>query len=423
MKRTEWLQETRKMRFEEAYGKWTKGRLSQEEAAQILGISSRTFRRYMGRYEEDGLEGLLDRRLTQASCRRAPIDEVLTVVDQYKSRYLGWNVKHFYSWYQRDGGSRSYTWVKNTLQSKGLVTRAPKKGTHRKRRERAPLPGMMLHQDGSNHEWVLGKKWDLIVTMDDATSEHYSMFFVPEEGTASSFQGVREVILKHGLFCSLYTDRGSHYWYTPEVGGKVSKTQLTQFGRAMNHLGIEMIPAYSPEARGRSERAFRTHQDRLPKELAADGITEMDDANRYLDEVYRQEFNREFMQPATEEGSAFVSSAGANLNDILCEKYERTVTSDNCVNFEGYSLQIPTDKYRCNYVKLRVHVHRYTDGSLAVFHGPRKLADYIDQERAEMHTKNMQRKSTACVSTMAVGGYPQPPPRPAQAGLQGDGYG
>ena len=418
MRRTELLQEIRKMRFEEAYGVWTEGRLSQEEAALILGVTSRTFRRYINRYEEQGEEGLLDRRLTQASFRRAPVDEVTAMTEKYMSRHRGWNVKHFYNWYQRDGGRRSYTWVKNTLQSRGLVPKAAKKGAHRKRRERAPLPGMMLHQDGSNHEWVPGKKWDIIVTMDDATSEHYSMFFVPEEGTASSFQGVREVILQHGLFCSLYTDRGSHYWYTPEVGGRVSKTQLTQFGRAMSHLGIEMIPAYSPEARGRSERAFRTHQDRLPKELAAHGITEMDDANRYLDQVYRQEFNREFMQPAPEEGSAFVPWTGEHLDDILCEKYERTVTSDNCVNFEGYALQIPADKYRCNYVKVKVHVHRYMDGSLAVFHGPKKLADYVDQEIGEMQKVEVPRQSNFRIPIMKVGSYPQPSPRLAQVRLR-----
>ncbi len=408
MRRTEMLQEIRKMRFEETYSVWTEGSVSQEEAARILGISSRTFRRYVNRYEEDGVEGLLDRRLTQASFRRAPVDEVVAVAGLYACRHRGWNVKHFYSWYCRDGGRRSYTWVKNTLQSKGLVAKGVKKGSHRKRRERAPLPGMMLHQDGSNHEWVLGKKWDLIVTMDDATNEHYSMFFVDEEGTASSFQGVKEVILKHGLFCSLYTDRGSHYWYTPEVGGKVSKTQLTQFGRAMSHLGIEMIPAYSPEARGRSERAFATHQDRLPKELAAHGITMMEEANRYIEQVYRPEFNKEFMRSPAEEGSAFVPWVGANLDDILCEKYERTVTPDNCVNFGGYALQIPADKHRCNYVKLKVHVHRYADGSLAVFHGPRKLAEYGDQDI----TKKQE-----------VGSYPQPSPRLAQAGLRRDGCG
>ncbi len=379
MRRTELLQEIRKMRFEEAYGVWTESRLSQEEAARMLGICARTFRRYIDRYEEGGLEGLLDKRLTQVSSRRAPLDEVLAVVDRYRTRHMGWNVKHFHAWYRRDGGQRSYTWVKNTLQSRGLVSRAAKKGAHRKRRERSPLQGMMLHQDGSTHEWVPGKKWDLIVTMDDATSEHYSMFFVTQEGTASSFQGVRDVIVKRGLFSAFYTDRGSHYWYTPEEGGKASKTQLTQFGRAMSQLGIGMIPAYSPQARGRSERAFLTHQDRLPKELAAYGITTMDAANQYLAEVYQPAFNAEFIQPAAEKGSAFVPWVGANLDDILCEQYERTVTADNCVSFEGKTLQIPANQYRCHYVRVKVRIHRYMDSSLAVFHGPRKLADYDAQ--------------------------------------------
>lgn len=379
MRRTELMQEIRKMRFEEAYEGWTESRLTQEEAARLLGVCGRTFRRYINRYEDNGMEGLLDKRLTQISFRRAPVDEVMAVVDRYKGRHRGWNVKHFYRWYKEDGGQRSYTWVKNTLQSHGLVTRAAKRGAHRKRRDRSPIPGMMLYQDGSSHEWVPGKKWDLIITMDDATNKHYSMFFVDEEGTESSFLGVRGVIIKHGLFSSLYTDRGSHYWFTPEEGGKVSKTQLTQFGRAMRHLGIEMIPSYSPEARGRIERAFRTHQDRLPRELALHGITTMDAANRYLLKTYMKAFNKEFMQPAAEKGSAFVPWIGANIDDILCEQYERTVSSDNCVSFEGKTLQIPPDKYRCHYVRVKVRVHRYIDGSLAIFHGPRKLAGYNQQ--------------------------------------------
>ncbi len=364
------------MRFEEVYFGWSESRLTQEEAALIFGVCDRTFRRYINRYEESGIEGLSDKRLTQASFRRAPVDEVMAVAERYAGRYRGWNVKHFYSWYRRDGGNRSYSWVKNTLQSKGLVLRSAKRGVHRIRRERAHLSGMMLHQDGSRHEWVSGKKWDLIVTMDDATNEHYSMFFVDEEGTASSFQGVRDVIVQKGLFSSLYTDRGSHYWFTPKEGGKVSKTQLTQFGRAMKHLGIQMIAAYSPEARGRSERAFKTHQDRLVKELALHGITNMDAANRYLAQTYLPAFNAEFMQPAPEEGSAFVPWTGNNLDDILCEQDERTVSADNCVSFKGMKLQIPANRYRCHYVRVRVQVHRYLDGSLAIFHGPRKLADY-----------------------------------------------
>jgi hypothetical protein len=376
MKRTQVLQEIRKMNFEEVLSIWTEGRLGQEEAARMLGVCARTFRRYIDRYQTGGMEELIDKRLTHVSARKAPVDEVMALIERYQNRHRGWNVKHFHSWYRREGGQRSYTWVKNQLQTARVVPKAPRRGTHRKRRERAPLPGMMLHQDGSTHEWVPNQKWDLIVTMDDANSEHYSMFFVPEEGTSSSFQGIREVIDHRGLFCSIYTDRASHYWHTPQAGGKVDKTQKTQFGRAMHQMGIEMIPAYSPEARGRSERVFRTHQDRLVKELAAGRITTMDAANRYLREVYLPAYNLEFMEPAAEPGTCFVPLMMGQIEEILSEQYERTVGCDNCVTFEGLILQIPADQYRCNYVKAHVRVHRYPDGSLALFHGPRKLATY-----------------------------------------------
>ena len=376
MKPTQVLQEIRKMRFEEAYEGWNEGRLTQAEAARILGVCERSFRRYMVSYEADGLDGLIDRRLEQTSNRQAPVDEVMAMTDEYRCRYMGWNVKHFHSWYQRTGGTRSYTWVKKHLQKAEWVPKAEERGAHRKRRERSALPGMMIHQDGSTHAWVVGQMWDLINTMDDATSEHYSMFFVEEEGTASSFQGVHDVIEARGLFSSFYSDRGSHYWHTPEAGGKVDKDNPTQFGRALRHLGIEMIAAYSPEARGRSERAFGTHQGRLPNELAAAGIKDRETANRYLREVYMPAFNAEFACPAQEDGTAFVPWIGGNLDDILCEQYERTVGNDNCVRFDGLSLQIPADLHRCHYVKAKVRVHRYADDNLAVFHGPRKLADY-----------------------------------------------
>ena len=376
MRRTGLLQEIRKMRFEEAYAGWNEGRLTQAEAGLLLGVGERSLRRYLVRYEEDGLDGLIDRRLEQIGQHRAPVDEVLALTEQYQSRHSGWNVKHFHSWYRREGGARSYTWVKKQLQEAKLVPKAEKKGTHRKRRERSPLPGLMIHQDGSTHEWIAGQRWDLISTMDDATSEHYSMFFVEEEGTASSFRGVREVIEARGLFSSFYSDRGSHYWHTPEAGGKVDKANPTQFGRALAHLGIEMIAAYSPEARGRSERAFGTHQGRLPQELALAGITDMAAANRYLQDVYRPAFNAEFAQPAPADGSAFVPWIGGCLDDILCEQYERTVGADNCVRFENLILQIPADRHRCHYVKAKVHVRRHANGELAIIHGPRKLADY-----------------------------------------------
>lgn len=377
MKRTEVLQEIRKMRFEEAYEGWTENRFTQEDAAKLLGVTDRTFRRYLAKYKEEGLDGLIDHRLGEVSHRRAPVDEVISLTSLYNSRYKGWNIKHFFSFYkQQHSGNRSYTWVKTTLQKAGLATKSSKRGAHRKKRERASMEGMMLHQDGSNHEWVPNERWDLIVTMDDATSEHYSMFFVDEEGTASSFLGIKEVIEKKGLFCSFYTDRGHHYWHTPEAGGRVDKHNLTQVGRAMQQLGIEMIPAYSPEARGRSERAFRTHQERLTKELALHGITTMDKANEYLKNIYMPAFNGEFAIPASVDGSAFVPWINGNIDDILCEQYERTVGKDNCVRFEGLVLQIPKDQYRCHYIKAKVRVHRYVNGHMAIFHGPRKLAKY-----------------------------------------------
>lgn len=365
------------MRFEEAYNGWTENRFTQEEAARLLGVCDRTFRRYLLKYEEKGLAGLMDKRLEQISHRCAPVDEVMALTTLYRSRYGGWNVKHFFSFYKKKhSGTRGYTWVKNTLQKEGIVSKSTKRGAHRKKRERALLEGMMIHQDGSDHEWVPDVRWDLIVTMDDATSEHYSMFFVAEEGTASSFQGVKETIEKKGLFCSFYSDRGRHYWITPEVGGKVDKYNLTQFGRAMRHLGIEMIAAYSPEARGRSERAFRTHQERLPKELALLGIITMDEANNYLKNIYMPAYNAEFAVSAATEGSAFVPWLNDSLDDVLCEHYERTVGKNNCVSFEGLTLQIPKDNYRCHYNKVKVRVHRYVNGQLAIFHGPRKLAEY-----------------------------------------------
>jgi hypothetical protein len=371
------MQENRTMRFEQAYQGWSGGRLTQAEAAMLLGQCERSFRRHIERYRADGLEGLLDKRLSQISKRRASRAEVDQVVHAYKSGFAGWNVAHFHSKYRSElQGTRSYSWVKTVLQGAGLARTAKRRGKHRIKRERAPLPGMMLHQDASTHRWVGEQLWDLVVTMDDATGEHTSMFFCEEEGTASSFHGLGQTIARYGLFASLYTDRGSHYFLTPEAGGKVDKQRLTEVGRALKQLGIEHIAAYSPEARGRSERAFQTHQGRLPQELARAGITTMAAANHYLEQTYRQAHNREFSVTSTLSGTAYVPFLSGSLPDILCEHHERAVGNDNCVSFEGMSLQLPADEMRHHYARARVRVHRYVDDTLAVFHGPRKLADY-----------------------------------------------
>ena len=287
MRRTEQVQGLRLMKFEEVYGRTHRGGLSQAEAAEVLGVSERTFRRWRDRYEAEGADGLYDRRLGRLSARRAPVDEVARVLELFDTRYWDFTAKHFHEKLVADHGfKRSYNWLRLSLQAHGRRRAAPRRGAHRRKRPRRALPGMMLHQDGSSHEWVPGRWWDLIVTMDDATSDIYSAFFVAEEGTMSSFQGVSEAIRAKGLFCSLYADRASHYWNTPEAGGKVDKDTPTQVGRALAQLGIELIPAYSPEARGRSERMFGTLQKRLPQELRLAGITDMVEANRFLKEVF-----------------------------------------------------------------------------------------------------------------------------------------
>ncbi|WP_207462933.1 ISNCY family transposase [Azospirillum sp. SYSU D00513] len=366
-------------RFEEIHDRVRQGRLSLAEAAEWLGVSERTFRRQRARYEGEGLEGLLDRRLGKVSPHRVPADEVERVLELYRTRYTGWTVKHFHERLEATHGiARSYGWTKSVLHASGLVRPAVKRSAHRKKRPRRPVPGMMLHQDGSRHLWLpgLGRLVDLIVTLDDATSRIYSAFLVEEEGTDSSFQGLLEVFRAEGLPCALYTDRGSHYFHTPEAGGKVDKSQPTQVGRALAQLGVEHIAAYSPEARGRSERMFGTLQGRLVHELADAGITTMEAANRFLAEDYLPRHNARFMVEASEPGSAFVPLRGVELADILCRQDERVVGRDNTVRWEGLVLQIPPSSWRAHFVKATVRVHCYPDGTLAIFYGPRRIARY-----------------------------------------------
>ena len=366
MRRTEQVQGLRLMKFEEIYERTTGHKLSQFEAASILGVSERTFRRWRDRFEAEGAEGLYDRRLGKLSGRRVPVDTVMAVLELFDTRYGDFTAKHFWEKLVSEHGfGHSYNWVRVTLQAHGRIRPAPRRGAHRRKRERRALPGMMLHQDGSSHQWVPGQWWDLIVTMDDATSAIYSALFVAEEGTMSTFEALGEVIEERGLFCSLYADRGAHYWHTPEAGGKVDKDNPTQVGRALNQLGIELIAAYSPEARGRSERMFGTLQKRLPQELRLAGISDMAEANRFLRDTFVPQHNARFAIVPEGEGTAFVPFAGA-LKDILCVREERVVGNDNTVRYRNRVLQIPEDRHRHHYVKARVQVHEYPDSSLAL---------------------------------------------------------
>jgi transposase len=380
MNRTTWLQDRRMQKFCDVLSRWKARELSILEASEILGCSERQFRRYCRRYEDEGLRGLFDKRLQKASARRVPIDKLNWMLSQYRTRYTGWAIKHFHEHLQKQHNFRwSYTWVKTQLHTAHLVLPAPRRGAHRRKRPRKPCVGMMLHQDGSRFAWLEGQpELDLIVTMDDATSEIYSAFVVEEEGTGSTFRALLDVFTTRGLPSSLYTDRGSHYFLTPKAGEPVDKERLTQVGRALAQLGIEHIPAYSPEARGRSERTFGTLQGRLSKELRLFGINDIEEANRYIREIYLPMHNDLFARPAQiPEESGFVPVRDpARLADVLCVQQSRVVARDNTVSYEGLSLQLPQSPARAHYVKANVRVHEYPDGTLAVFHGPRRLARY-----------------------------------------------
>jgi transposase len=378
MRRTEAHQGERMIKFSSILSRYEAAEFSQAEAAELLGIGERTFRRWRQRFEDEGEAGLLDRRLGKASGKRVPSDRSDEVEALYRTRYAGFTAKHFHEHLVKEHNfSWGYTWTKTFLYSKGLLEKAKRRGAHRRKRERRPLPGMMLHQDGSMHVWLAGQPaLDLIVTLDDATSAIYSAFLIKEEGTASTFRALTEVFGSHGLPMSLYTDRGAHYFYTPTAGGEVDRSRPTQVGRALERLGVEHIAAYSPQARGRSERVFHTLQDRLVKELALKEIDTVEAANLFLRDVYIPEYNARFAVAAAQEGTAFVAIPGVDLAEILCVQEERQVGNDNCVSFNRLKLQIPESPLRAHFVKTRVKVRQYPDGTHAIFYGPLCLGRY-----------------------------------------------
>jgi hypothetical protein len=384
MRRTRALWEVFVTRFEEAFEQYKRQRLTGEEAGELLGMSGRHFRRLCIRYEDDGIEGLRDRRIGKVSPRRASERELERMRELYRERYADFTVKHFHEQLvRRHGYKLCYTVTRLSLQAAGLVAKAKRRGAHRKKRVRRPLPGMLLFQDGSTHRWIaaLQRDLDLVVTLDDATGEIYSAILVEQEGTLSSFLGLAETIAEHGLFGAFYTDRGSHYFFTPKGGGKVDKTQPTQVGRALSQLGITHIASYSPQARGRMERVFGTLQKRLPQELRVARIKTVAGANRYLKEQFVPDYNARFAVPAAEPGSAFIAYVGRPLEDVLCIQEDRVVGADNCVTWKRHSLQIPPQQHRRHYVRATVRVHEYPDGRIAIFDGPRCLASFDQKAR------------------------------------------
>lgn len=353
------------------------------QAAEILGVSPRHMRRWKEKYEQFGFHALFDGRRGKASPRRVPSAVLEEVLGLYRERYFDLNVKHFHEKLVEEHGlSVSYTWTKGVLQGAGLVKRAARRGPHRKRRQRRPLPGMLLHIDGSPHQWFCDERWhDLVVILDDATSRIYYAQLVEEESTRTVLSALREVVAEQGLFCALYSDRASHFWLTPKAGEPVDRQALTQVGRALRELGIQLIPAYSPQARGRSERSFRTWQGRLPQELRLAGITTLEEANRFLRGRSVDEFNARFSVAAAEQGTAFVPCTRADLDRVFSLQHERVVARDNTVSFARLTLQLERQRWRGTLAGCRVMVYEHLDGTLSVGFGAHEVGRYSAEGR------------------------------------------
>jgi len=353
------------------------------EAARILGLSARQLRRLYYRYKKYGYDGLYDRRTGQPSPRRVPLAVAEQVFALYREKYFDFSVRHFHEkLWEEHGLLLSYSWVKLALQGAGLVAKERQRGVHRRRRERRPMVGMLLHIDGSRHRWLGGEQWhDLIVVLDDATSEIYYAQLVEEESSWTVMAALREVVEQRGVFCSLYSDRASHFWLTPKAGERVDRQRLTQVGRALRELGIEMIPAYSPQARGRSERNFGTWQRRLPQELRLRGITRREEANQFLRESYIAEFNRKFAVAAAQVESAFVPVGGKDGERIFTLQHERVVNRDNTISFANRVLQIERTRWRGTLAGCRVVVCEHLDGGLTVYYGPHVVGRFVRPEQ------------------------------------------
>ena len=368
----------RAMKVQEVILRGISKQISWIQAAEIIGVSPRTMRRWLRRYQQHGYDGLFDRRLKRPSPKRVPLATVEKVLGLYRDKYLGWNVAHFVEKLQGEEGiDLSYSWVKKALQEAGLVARQRRRGTHRKRRPRRPLRGMLLHLDGSKHAWLEGRgTQDLIVVLDDADSAVYYAQLVEEESTATVMAALKAVVEQQGRFCTLYTDRASHFATTRKAGGEPDREAPTQVARALQRLEIDLVLAHSPQARGRCERLFGTWQGRLPQELRLGGIQTLEEANRFLNQEWIPFHNRRFTVEPEQEGTAFVPAHGADLNQIFSRQQTRVVGADNTVSYGRRRLQIAPQKFRYSLAKCRVLVCEHLDQTLSLYYGPHLLGRY-----------------------------------------------
>jgi len=370
------------MKIQEVILKAMAGKLKWWEAAEIIGVTDRTMRRWRQEYEEHGYKGLWDYSKRRPSPKRVPVADLEKVLRLYREVYFDFNVQHFHEKLSDEHGlGYSYTWVKTALQEAGLIERRKKRGSHRKRRPRRPLIGMLLHIDGSEHRWFGDERYyELIVIMDDATNEIYYAQLVEAESTHSVMVALQEVIETRGLFCSLYSDRAGHFFVTPKRGEKVDRSRPTQVGRALQELGVKMIAAYSPQARGRSERNFGTWQGRLPQELRLRGIVDLERANEFLRNEYIGEFNSRFAVAAAQKGTAFVRAQRKDLDWVFSTQHERTVGNDNTVSLDNRVLQLNKTRWRNTLAAQSVVVHEHLDGRVSIRYGPHVIAQYARNE-------------------------------------------
>ena len=370
----------RAMKVQEVILRAISGQILWMEAAEILGITDRQMRRHKKRYEEYGYDGLYDRRKKMPSPKRMPLKKAEKILKLYREKYFDFNISHFYDKLRGEHNIKiSYNWVRLALEGAGLIKKRTRHDKHRKRRPRKPLIGMMIHMDGSPHDWLSnGTMCDLVHAYDDANNKLYDIELVKEEDTVTCMRVLRATVEKNGIFCSLYTDRASHFFLTKKAGEDVSKDTLTQIGRAMQELGIQFIPGYSPQARGRSERLNKTLQGRIPQELRLRGIKTMSEANKYLKTEYIKEYNKRFMRKPEQKGTAFIPVPKTiDLDKIFCSKHERTVNNDNTISFKNRILQIGPSELRVSFAKCKVIVYEHLDGSISIGYGPHMLGYYL----------------------------------------------
>jgi transposase len=408
----------RMMKLQDVILKAMAKKLSWIEAAEIAGMSVRSMQRKRQAYIDFGYTGLADHRRGKPSYHRIGMATAEKVLSLYQEQYFDLNVRHCHEKLREKHQIEiSYSWVKQALQGAGLITRKQRRRPHRRRRERRPLPGMLLHIDGSKHQWFQDDRWyDLLVILDDATSEIYYAQLVEEESTRTVMRGLWEVIERKGLFCALYSDRGSHFFLTLKAGEPVEKHRLTQVGRAMKELGVQMIAAYSPQARGRSERSFGTWQGRLPQELRLAGITQVEEANRFLRERYIQEFNARFTMPPKERGTAFRRTGRADLEWIFSVQNERMVAKDNTVTMGSRWWQIDQSRFRDTLAGCTVTIHEHLNGAVSLRYGPHVIGRFDENgnRRGKVESKKpASHFSPATTATAALS--PKPKTRAAGA--------